>query len=101
VRDLRNGEIGVATGQGANGFTFTPLNPGATVRVGDQLATGPTGSTSYVPGILVGTVRSVRSSADGTMRATVRPTASPTAVDLVAIVLSTGGPAGLAGGTHR
>jgi rod shape-determining protein MreC len=101
VRDLRNGELGVATGQGANGFTFTPLNPDAEVRVGDQLATGPNGSTSYVPGILVGTVRSVRSSADGTIRATVRPTTSPTAVDLVAVVLSTSGPAGLAEGAHR
>ena len=96
VRDLRTGEIGVATGRGADGFGFTPLNPDATVRVGDQMVTGPNGSTSYVAGIRVGTVRSVRMSADGTTRATVRPTASPTAVDLVAVVLSAAGPAGLA-----
>ena len=96
VRDLRTGEIGVATGLGADGFSFAPLDPGADIRLGDQLVTGPNGSTSYVAGIQVGTVRSVRTSADGTTRATLAPTASPTAVDLVAVVLSAAGPAGLA-----
>jgi rod shape-determining protein MreC len=91
VRDVRTGEIGVASGQGAGGFGFTPLNPDATVDVGDQLVTGPNGASSYVAGILVGTVRTVRASADGTVRATVQPTASPTAVDLVAVVLGTDG----------
>src|SRR5919197_375619 len=66
VRDLRTGEIGVATGLGADGFSFAPLDPGADIRLGDQLVTGPNGSTSYVAGIQVGTVRSVRTSADGT-----------------------------------
>jgi rod shape-determining protein MreC len=88
VRDLNSGEIGVATGAGPTGFTFTPLNPDATVRVGDRLATGPTGSTSYVPGLRVGTVRSVRTSADGTVTAAVTAATSATAVDLVAVVLS-------------
>ena len=87
VRDLRTGEIGVATGRGADGFSFAPLNPDAVIKVGDQLATGPNGASSYVAGILVGTVRSVRTSTDGTTRASVRPTASPTAVDLVGVVL--------------
>lgn len=91
VRDLRTGEIGVASGQGADGFSFAPLSPDATVRVGDQLVTGPNGASSYVTGILVGTVRTVRTSADGTVRATVQPATSPTAVDLVAVVLSTDG----------
>ena len=91
VRDVRTGEIGVASGQGADGFGFTPLSPDATVDVGDQLVTGPNGASSYVSGILVGTVRTVRTSADGTVRATVQPTASPTAVDLVAVVLNTDG----------
>lgn len=100
VRDLRNGEIGLASGQGTGGFAFTPLDPAATVRVGDRLATGPNGASSYVAGILVGTVRSVRSSADGTLRAVVAPTASPTALDVVALVLSGSG-AGLAQGTGR
>lgn len=83
VRDVRNGEIGVATGVGRDGFTFVPLSPHATVRVGDRLVTGPNGATSFVAGISVGTVTSVRSALDGTTRAIVRPTASPTAVDLV------------------
>ena len=91
VRDVRTGEIGVATGQGADGFSFAPLDPDATVRVGDLLVTGPNGASSYVAGILVGTVQIVRASTDGTVRATVRPTSSPTAVDLVAVVLGTDG----------
>jgi rod shape-determining protein MreC len=89
VRDLRNGEIGVVDGLGRDGFSFAPLNPDATVEVGDQLVTGPNGASSYVAGILVGTVTSVRTSADGTTLAAVRPTASPTAVDVVAVVLGT------------
>ncbi|HZC71099.1 MAG TPA: rod shape-determining protein MreC [Jatrophihabitans sp.] len=88
ARDLRTGEIGVATGLGADGFSFRPLNPDAVVRVGDRLVTGPNGASSYVSGIDVGTVQSVRRSADGTTRAAVHPTASPTAVDLVAVVLA-------------
>jgi len=96
VRDLRTGEIGVATGAGPAGFTFRPLNPAAVVRVGDRLVTGPTGSTSYAAGLEVGTVRSVRSSADGTQTASVRPATSPTAVELVAVVLGTGGSGSLA-----
>lgn len=91
VRDLRTGELGIVTGAGADGFTFAPLRPGAKVAVGDRLATGPNGATSYVPGVLVGTVRAVRSSADGTIRAAVTPTASPTAVDLVAVIVDPSG----------
>jgi rod shape-determining protein MreC len=91
VRDLRNGELGLVTGAGADGFTFSPLSPGATVRVGDRLATGPNGATSYVAGVLVGTVRAVRSAADGTVRAAVQPTSSPTAVDLVAVIIDSSG----------
>lgn len=89
VRDLRNGELGVATGNGTAGFTFAPLKPNAVVHVGDQLVTGPLHASSYVAGISVGTVTVVRSSADGTTTATVRPTTPPTAVDLVGVVLDT------------
>ena len=38
-------------------------------------------------GFLIGRVSAVRTSADGTVRATVTPTASPTQVDLVGIVV--------------
>lgn len=87
ARDARNGEIGIATGAGPDGFVFAPLRPGAVVQRGDALITGPSGSTSYVAGLRVGTVTAVRTSADGTVRATVRPTASQTAVDLVAVIV--------------
>jgi rod shape-determining protein MreC len=96
VRDLRTGEVGVVTGRGAAGFGFAPLRPDASVRVGDQLVTGPTGASSYVAGIPVGTVTAVRSSADGTTTATVRPATSPTAVDVVAVIVGTGMPGSLA-----
>ncbi|WP_375490792.1 rod shape-determining protein MreC [uncultured Jatrophihabitans sp.] len=95
VRDTRTGEIGVVTGQGADGFSFAPIKPTATVRAGDTLQTGPTGASTYVAGLPVGTVTSVRRSADGTVRAHVRPVASPTAVDVVGVVLSA--PRSLAG----
>ena len=90
VRDTRTGEIGVATGAGPGGFGFRPLNPAAKIEVGDRLVTGPTGSTSYAPGLRLGTVRSVRTSADGTITANVRPAVSATAVELVAVILDTG-----------
>jgi rod shape-determining protein MreC len=89
VRDTATGQIGVATGHGAAGFTFAPLDPTAHVHVGDRLVTGPTGSTSFVPGLSVGTVTALHTSSDGTTDATVRPAASPTAVDLVGLVLDT------------
>lgn len=87
VRDLRTGEIGVVTGQGVAGFSFAPLRPNAVVKVGDPLETGPTGSTTFVPGLSVGTVTAVRTSADGTVSATIRPTTSPTTVDVVAVIV--------------
>lgn len=87
VRDLRNGEVGVATGDGPAGFVFVPLKPDAVIKVGDKLSTGPTGATSFVAGLSVGTVSAVRTSADGTVRASVEPTTSPSAVDLVAVIL--------------
>jgi rod shape-determining protein MreC len=87
ARDLRTGEIGLATGAGTGGFTFVPLNPKASIHVGDTLSTGPTGSTSFVPGLSIGTVAGVHASLDGTIRATVKATTSPTSVDLVGVIL--------------
>lgn len=91
VRDLSTGQVGIASGRGSGGFTFAALDPNAVVRVGDTLSTGPTGSTSFVGGLAVGTVSSVRTSADGTARATVTPTVSPSGLDLVGVILL-GGP---------
>jgi rod shape-determining protein MreC len=92
-RDVRNGEVGIANGRGANGFGFVPLNPEADIRVGDRLVTGPAGSTSFVAGLSVGTVSSVRRSADGITRADIAPATSATRLDLVAVILVGGEPA--------
>jgi rod shape-determining protein MreC len=90
VRDERSGEVGIATGRGSAGFRFVALNPDASVRVGDVLVTGPTGATSYVPGLPVGTVRAIRSDGDGTRAALVTPVAVPTQLDLVGVILTGG-----------
>jgi rod shape-determining protein MreC len=92
MRDIRNRQVGVGTGRGTSGFTFVPLDPAAVVRVGDKLVTGPTGSTSYMAGLSVGTVTSVRTAADGTRRAAVRASVSPTRLDLVGVILASGQP---------
>lgn len=88
ARDLRSGQLGVVTGAGHDGFTFRPLDPTARVHVGDQLATGPARASSYAPGISIGTVRSVRTSSDGTTIAAVTPTVSGTALDVVGVIVS-------------
>jgi rod shape-determining protein MreC len=98
VRDLRTGELGVAKGAGTDGFGYTPLDPDARVRVGDQLATGPAGTSSYVPGLAVGTVTSVRVSDDGGTTASVEPTTSPTALDLVGVIVDRHSRTAVAGG---
>jgi rod shape-determining protein MreC len=90
VRDTRSGEIGVARGEGTGGFAFTPLSPDAVVEVGDHLETGPLSSSSFVTGIAVGVVTSVRTSADGTVTAHARAVVSPSAVDLVGVIVDPG-----------
>jgi rod shape-determining protein MreC len=92
ARDVRSGEIGIATGRGSAGFTFVPLDPKAGIRVGDQLTTGPAGSTSYVAGLAVGTVSAVRAAADGTVRADLTPSTAPSRLDLVGVILVGGEP---------
>jgi rod shape-determining protein MreC len=92
ARDVRSGEIGIATGRGSAGFTFVPLDPKAGIREGDQLTTGPAGSTSYVAGLAVGTVSAVRAAADGTVRADLTPSTAPSRLDLVGVILVGGEP---------
>jgi len=92
ARDARSGELGVATGTGASGFTFVPLDPNSSVRVGDVVMTGPSSGSSFVPGLEIGTVRSVRTSTDGTVRASIAPGASPGSLDLVGVILVGGTP---------
>jgi rod shape-determining protein MreC len=90
ARDLRSGQLGVATGAGADGFTFRPLDPKARLRVGDRISTGPAGASSFVAGLAVGTIRAVRASTDGTTIASVQPEVAPAAVDLVGLIVANG-----------
>jgi rod shape-determining protein MreC len=90
VRDTRTGQLAVATGSGAAGFTAVPLNPQARLAVGDVLVTGPAGRSSFAPGIAVGVVRAVRTAGGGRTRAEVSATTSPTSLDLVGVILTGG-----------
>ncbi|MHA3704668.1 rod shape-determining protein MreC [Jatrophihabitans sp. YIM 134969] len=89
VRLTRSNQLGVVTGRGAAGLTLTPLDPGADVRKGDVLTTGPAGATTFVAGLEVGTVTAVAHKADGSTTATVSPAVSPTSLDVVGIVMTT------------
>lgn len=95
ARDVRTGQVGLATGAGLSGFRFAPLDPHAAVRVGDELVTGPAGASSFVPGLAIGTVSAVRAAPDGTSTVSVRPATSPSALDVVGVILggAAGGPA--------
>lgn len=94
ARDVRTGELGVATGRGPDGFSFRPLDPQARLRVGDQVSTGPAGSSSFVPGLSVGTIGSVHASTDGSTVATLIPTVRATALDLVGVIVGGRAPSG-------
>ena len=88
ARDLRTGQIGVATGRGASGFTLVPLDPRAALQIGDRLVTGPSGATSFVANLSIGVITSVRTSADGTTSADVAPATSATTLDLVGVLVT-------------
>jgi rod shape-determining protein MreC len=90
VRDTRNGQLALATGAGAKGFTASPLDPAADIRVGDALETGPAGSSTYAGGLPLGTVTAVHTSAQGIVTLTVHPAMSPTAIDLVGVITAAG-----------
>ena len=87
ARDVRSGEIGVVTGHGNDGLTYTPIDPHADIEVGDRLLTGPDRASSYVAGLELGTVTSVRTTAAGTRTATVKPATDPSTLDVVGVVL--------------
>ena len=90
ARDSRSGELGVATGAGTSGFTFVPLDPNSSIKVGDTIMTGPSASSSFVAGLEIGTVKTVRTSTDGTIRASVAAAIPPGTLDLVGVILAGG-----------
>ncbi|HEX2904196.1 MAG TPA: rod shape-determining protein MreC [Jatrophihabitans sp.] len=87
VRDTRTGALLLATGRGSAGISATPIDGRLDVRRGDTLVTGPTGKTTFVPGLPVGTVSSVTVATDGTLSAVLAPAAAMNQQDLVGIVL--------------
>jgi rod shape-determining protein MreC len=98
ARDLRTGQLGVVTGAGRAGFTFRPLDPNATMRAGDTLATGPAQASSYAPGLAIGTIHAVHATAGGATFASVAPTVSAGALDVVAVIVSRGHSTSVAAG---
>jgi rod shape-determining protein MreC len=87
ARNSRDSQIGMVTGKGTSGFTYAALDPNAVAQVGDVLVTGPTGATTYLPGLAIGTVRSVIPQPDGTTVAAVTPAVTATTLDLVGVIL--------------
>jgi rod shape-determining protein MreC len=87
VRDQRNGQLGVVTGQGSGGFSFRPLDPNAAPRVGDVLVSGPARTSTYVPDLTVGIVSLVETAPTGAVTAAVKAAVAPTSLDIVGVVL--------------
>jgi rod shape-determining protein MreC len=83
VRDVRSGALLLATGSGASGLRATGVAQTGVkdVEVGDEVLSGPAGSTTYVPNIAVGIVTAIHGSS-----VTVAPTAAQTGLDLLGIV---------------
>lgn len=86
VRDVRSGQLLLASGRGSASMTASPLADRVDVRTGDRLVTGPAGKTTYAPGLDVGVVTAVGSGAGGAVTVTVRASASQTGLDLVGVI---------------
>jgi rod shape-determining protein MreC len=87
ARDTSTNALLLASGAASDGLTGSPLDDQAKIKVGDRLVTGPANESTFVSGIEIGVVSTVRTSTDGTVRVGIRPTASQTALDLLGIVL--------------
>lgn len=87
VRDQNGGQVGVVTGRGISGSTYSPLDPAATPRVGDELVTGPRNGSSYIAGLAVGRVTTVQRRPDGSWSARVAPSIDPSTLDVVGVIL--------------
>ncbi|MDQ6938487.1 MAG: hypothetical protein M3140_12380 [Actinomycetota bacterium] len=86
ARDQGSGEIGTVRGAGTAGFTYTPLDAAARPRRGATLVTGPAGSTTYVPGLTIGTVTSIGTDPSGLAVARVVPAAKASTLDVVGVI---------------
>ncbi len=86
VRDVRSGELMLATGAGAHGYNVTPLSATADLRTGDQLATGPAASSTFAAGLTLGTINAIRTSSTGVVSVTAQSAITPTTLDLVGVV---------------
>jgi rod shape-determining protein MreC len=91
ARDRRSGQIGVVSGANTDGYMFRPLDPHARMRAGDVLTTGPGRASSFVPGLIIGAIRSVHTGSDGAPVASVEPSVSATALDLIGVVVTHAG----------
>jgi rod shape-determining protein MreC len=88
TRMARTDQLGLVHGNGLAPLRYELLDAQASLKVGDQLVTGPYGETTYAPGIPVGTVTKVTRSKGALVRtAEVTPFASFTSLDLVAVVV--------------
>ena len=84
ARLTREGTIGLATGDGEGGLSYE-LVEGGRVRTGDALLT--TGSDTFVPGVPVGRVTSVRADTGALVStALVEPFVDLSSLDLVGVV---------------
>ncbi|MEP6851325.1 MAG: rod shape-determining protein MreC [bacterium] len=86
ARDRATGELGTVTGSGPRHLTWAPLDPAARIRTGATLVTGPAGSTSYVPGLMVGTVDSVSTTPGGGTVARVEPAVKASRLDVLGVI---------------
>jgi rod shape-determining protein MreC len=88
VRDARSGELLLVKGGADGELTATPLDDQVDVRAGDRLVSGPSGQSTFVAGLPVGTVTSVTTSAGGAVRVAVKPAAAQRGLDLLGIILA-------------
>ena len=86
VRLSRSGRLGIATGDGVGALTYQLLGQNDRAEVGDAVFTS--GSTTFVAGIPVGTVRAIDSDPNALTRSgRLTPYADISSLDLVGVVL--------------
>ncbi|NUR63421.1 MAG: rod shape-determining protein MreC, partial [Catenulispora sp.] len=84
------GQVGLATGGGAAGFSVQFYDPQADIPIGTPVLTfGSAGGTPFVPGVPLGTVTSVQPTPGALTRtATVKPYVDYAALQTVGVVVA-------------